>query len=154
MARIQYCAPSPKAGQIEHVSTTVASTLIASGFAVAVPYKNYQERLQAEAQTGSDPSNVNPAWVATPTWSISTAKRRDAKPIILFSYGSEQTRFEDAAQAEANGCPAVTLKYFNQLLAADDDVARANVLDAARAAQTANEVAEKKGVWRFLGARA
>jgi hypothetical protein len=46
--RIKYLPSSPKAGQVEHIANSVGATLIAAGFAEAVPYKDFRERLAAE----------------------------------------------------------------------------------------------------------
>jgi hypothetical protein len=60
MAKIQYIAPSPKAGQIEHVRPDTARTLVAAGFAIDIPYKDFRARL-ADAGAANDPHNVNHA---------------------------------------------------------------------------------------------
>lgn len=43
--KINYLPPSPLAGQTAHLPPERAQALVDAGFAVAVPYKNYQERL-------------------------------------------------------------------------------------------------------------
>lgn len=46
--KIIYVAPSPRAGQIDHLQPHRAQALIDSGFAQAVPYKDFRERLREE----------------------------------------------------------------------------------------------------------
>jgi hypothetical protein len=46
--RIRYLPSSPKAGQVDHVNNSVGATLIAAGFAEAMPYTDFRQRLAAE----------------------------------------------------------------------------------------------------------
>jgi hypothetical protein len=60
--KIIYVAPSPRAGQIDHLQPHRAQALIDSGFAQAVPYKNYIERLQEEESVRQHSLNPNPVY--------------------------------------------------------------------------------------------
>lgn len=62
--KIQFVSPSPRAGEIVHIDNQTGKTLVASGFAREIPYKDFRERLRAE-----NPQAFEPV-VATVQWSV------------------------------------------------------------------------------------
>ena len=91
--KIRYLAASPKVGQVEHIRNDVGVTLIAAGFAEAVPYKDFRERLREESQNATDAHNVNPNFTKNGEvqWSVD-AKSFD-KPVIVKRQRSETTYY-------------------------------------------------------------
>jgi hypothetical protein len=66
MTKIQYTSASPKAGQIEHISSSVAATLIAAGFATAVPFPPRGSKEWLAAIQEVDRMNTQPSQYDTP----------------------------------------------------------------------------------------
>jgi hypothetical protein len=102
MAKIQYIAPSPKAGQIEHVRPDTARTLVAAGFAIDIPYKDFRARL-ADAGAANDPHNVNPC-VEGVQWGVKDANESGFGVVaVVKRFGSETTWYstppEDAPES-------------------------------------------------------
>ncbi len=56
--RIKYLPSSPTAGQVEHIANSVGETLIAAGFAEEIKYRDFRERLAAEASPAAPPLKV------------------------------------------------------------------------------------------------
>src|ERR1019366_1496664 len=101
----------------------VAQSLIASGQAVAMPWKSYIERLNAEHE---QPRSAMPGDTAVPNiegvkWGI--AEHPLAGTVILRESGSETTRFQDADTAENYGAPAALLNEFRKIIGAREKTA-------------------------------
>src|ERR1019366_8956918 len=47
--KITFLSPSPKAGQISHIENAAGHALVAAGLAEHIPWKDFRERLAAEA---------------------------------------------------------------------------------------------------------
>lgn len=138
--KIRYTAASPKAGIEEHLNNQTAATLIAAGFAVHVPYKNFVEFMNAEHREGRDPNNSNPPQVVGVVWECS-ANARSGVPTIYRRQGGEVARMTDEAQAIQYGVPDSVLKTYRELTANGD--AEAIALAAAKQEQIQRESADK-----------
>src|ERR1019366_4349693 len=100
MAKIKYIAPSPKAGQISHERPDVARTLIAAGFAEAVPYKDFRERLREEGQGGAHPQSTNPC-VEGVEWGIKDASDSGFRCVTVIKKVNSETTYYSTPPVDA-----------------------------------------------------
>ena len=143
--RIKYneFAPNPTLrNTIAHFPAHIAQNLIAQGIAVAVPYKNYGERLSEEFAQGSDPSNVN-AFAPVAEWGVrEAANSRFSKAVIIKRFRGEITYFE---QPPSDAPPDIVAR-FN---VATRTIKRPD-LEKARQEQHAQQEQEKAGFYGVL----
>jgi len=99
----EYAADPKLRHTISNLPAHIAQSLIAQGAAVAVPYKDFRERLAAEAAEGSDKSNPTVENVKVPQWGIHT-DQITGRQILIRRQGFEELRFETAEDAVINGC--------------------------------------------------
>jgi hypothetical protein len=106
IVEILYIAPSPKAGQKEHIDNATGATLVRAGFAqeIPAPKRGTNEHLAWKAErvaaiTTPDPHDVVPEFVKVPVWEISTANR-SGKPSLVFKTGSEKWSWTDVYSYE------------------------------------------------------
>jgi len=150
--KIRYINPSPKAGQISHERPDTARTLIAAGFAEAVPLPErgsagwVQARLeQGRAQQG--PPNAHDTVVTShaPVWSV--AEEYQGIPIggvvMLRSTGDSKETFIDIIQAGHRGCPENIQKQFTERLLAPKGI---NVQKLDEAINAQNEYNAAHGI--------
>jgi hypothetical protein len=132
MAKIQYIAPSPKTGQIEHVRPDTARTLVAAGFAIEIPFKDFRERLREEGQgIANNPNNTNPCVEGT-RWGVKDAGDSGfGVAAIIKQVGSETTYYSSPPP----DCPKGIVKQFEDLSSSTRAVDAAAALDTAKRAQ-------------------
>jgi hypothetical protein len=129
--KIRYIAPSPKAGKTEHCRNDVGLTLIASGFAEAIPYKDFRERLQAEGQGGTDPHNVNPC-VEGIQWGVKDASDSGFRIATVIKRSGAETTYFSALPPDA---PKSIVARFNDLSNSTSAADNAADFEAAKRAQ-------------------
>jgi hypothetical protein len=128
--KIRYLAASPKVGQVEHIRNDVGVTLIAAGFAEAVPYKDFRERLREEGQGGAHPQSTNPC-VDGVEWGIKDASDSGFRCVTVIKKVNSETTYYSAPPADA---PKSIVKRFDELSNSTGSTAAAD-LDAAKRAQ-------------------
>ena len=99
----EYAADPKLRHTISNFPAHIAQSLIAQGAAVAVPYKDFRERLAAEAAEGSDKSNPKVENVKVPQWGIHTDLL--GRQTLIRRQGFEEIRFETPEDAVKAGCP-------------------------------------------------
>ncbi len=104
--KIKYIAPSPKAGQEEHIENTAGTALCRAGFAEEIRYKNYRERLAAEFSPPAPPSVVS--------WGILEATSYASLPAIIRREGAN-TVYYSSYEGLAD-CPVSIRQRFDALL--------------------------------------
>jgi hypothetical protein len=143
--KIVYSAASPKAGQVEHVSQQVGQTLVAAGFATAVPFpprgsKGWLAAIKEldAMQTGPSPQDTVPEAPTGITWSV---KKMEGGAVVIIRRTMEQV---DWLSAPTPDTPKNIAQQFRGMRADDDAVAVAN-------AKQYNEVktatAQQKAGW-------
>ena len=100
----EFAADPKLRGTTSNFPAHIAQSLIAQGAAVAVPYKDFRERLAAEAAEGSDKSNPKVENVKVPQWGIHTDQFTGRQTLIR-RQGFEEIRFEPPEEAVKAGCP-------------------------------------------------
>jgi hypothetical protein len=148
--KIKYVSPSPKAGTEEHVRNDVGQTLVAAGFAVAVPLpkRGTNEWLKAIAEIDamrtkpSEYDTVPPAADGV-LWSATILGSGLVR--IIKKVGSEVYWFDGPPKE----CPANVREQFLQLANLNPG-ANASALDAAKRAQQDADAAARNA---FLGVR-
>lgn len=105
--KITYVPPSPLARQTTHLPPHRAQALIDAGFAVAVPYKNYQERLA---------DSMTPPTADLIQWAVNEKAAGGA--VVVKTVNAGDVEYYDAPPA---GCPQSVINRYNYLvrLAAD-----------------------------------
>jgi hypothetical protein len=148
--RITYTehVPDPKLrGTTTNLPAHIAQVLIASGQAITVPYKGYQEFLAAEHSTGSDPNNVDPNVVGTCWGVIDKDSSQFSIVRVIKRVGSETTYFK----APPTDAPLSIHQQFHELSRTEEGAAR-TAIEAAKAAQRVQQSAEKLGtlavIWK------
>jgi hypothetical protein len=147
--RIKYIAPSPRAGEVTHIDNATGRTLCAAGFAVEEKYRDFRERLAAEAtsQTVGVVQNVN---VVGEEWGIDTSLTRFRQVVIVFKRGSEEIIYDGPTK----DTPPSIVKQFNEAVGTTltaEQVEAFRVQQCKEQQQRAqNTEAEKKGMARFL----
>jgi hypothetical protein len=145
MAKIQYSSASPKAGQIEHVSSSVAATLCAAGFATAVPFpprgsKDWLAAIQELDRLNTQPSqyDVVPEAPTGVSWSV---KKMDGGKVVIIRRTMEQV---DWLSAPTPDTPQNIAQQFREMSGDDEAVAIANE----KQKNAVKEVmAQEKGGW-------
>jgi hypothetical protein len=135
MAKIKYIAPSPKAGQISHERPDVARTLIAAGFAEAIPYKDFRERLAQEGQVGTDAHNTDPNLTkqGEVKWSVLDSDSSGFRAVVIVRLSGSEKLYYSGPTSEM---PPAVIKRFEELMGEPDQAAvRAQERDAARTKQ-------------------
>jgi hypothetical protein len=127
MAKIQYSSASPKAGQIEHVSSSVAATLCAAGFATAVPFpprgsKDWLAAIQELDRLNTQPSqyDVVPEAPTGISWAV---KKTDGGKVVIIRRTMEQV---DWLSAPTPDTPQNIAQQFREMSGDDEAVAIAN----------------------------
>jgi hypothetical protein len=142
IVRIKYLSTSPKAGQVDHVNNAVGATLIAAGFAEAMPYTDFRQRLAAETPQAFA--------VAAPEVSWGVQERhlsRFGLVVVVKKVGSETTYYS-APPDDAPGSIKQRFAELNQT-PLDPEVAEEARIQAGYR-QNAQEKQEKVGVMRTL----
>jgi hypothetical protein len=145
MAKIQYTSASPKAGQIEHVSSSVAATLCAAGFATAVPFpprgsKDWLAAIQELDRLNTQPSqyDVVPEAPTGISWAV---KKTDGGKVVIIRRTMEQV---DWLSAPTPDTPQNIAQQFREMSGDDEAVAIANE----KQKNAVKEVmAQEKGGW-------
>lgn len=143
--KIKYTAASPKNGTEEHVRNDVGLTLIAAGFAQAVPFpqtRGSNEWLAAMKEINADrkPSchdtvvpNVYP-----PTWEVELSSRNEV--LVVFRSGCQVTRYSSPPKE----CPKVFAEQYRAAKAANNPGAAAQALASAKIKQSEYDSREQK----------
>ena len=150
--KIKYLPPSPNAtvdfgyGEIgvNHVKNSDAGPLISAGFARHIPYRNYVERLAAEAtsQTAGSFQNVSVDGVE---WGFDGSLSQFRVPVIIKKEGSTTTIF----CGPVAGTPAPIVKQFFE--ATNQPVNNAEgALEAAQNRQALQAEADKTATYKYL----
>ena len=114
--RIRFIEPSPRAGEVTHIDNITGRTLIASGFAELVPYKDYRERLSQEGQVGSDGTNVNPNVVSGVEWGVLQPEITTNPVCIIRRFANETVYFDGVPDPVKWGvCPPSIVAQFHAL---------------------------------------
>jgi hypothetical protein len=94
--RVKFINPTNKKfGTVEHIENTAGRTLIAMGEAEAVPYKDFRERLAAEAAVGSHSTNVNPGVLGTEWGLIPSETSSFRQDVVVKREGASTTYYSD-----------------------------------------------------------
>ena len=132
--KIQYIAPSPKAGTIEHVSQQVGQTLVAAGFATAVPFPRRDGSPEwmaaiAEEDAARKPSHHDTVGALPPgeiQWSV--RELASGKAVIVKQTGGE-IQFIDAITPDT---PESTRRAFVELCSVNPEANSAALAAAKR----------------------
>ncbi len=130
--RVRFINPSNKKfGTVEHIENTAGRTLIALGECEAVPYRDFRERLAAEASPAAAPVQIS--------WGVKEADGSVfSTPTIVKKVGSE-TFYFDGPPAD---CPPSIVAQYNELKNVDPGAARA-AIEKAKREQEEQERAER-----------
>jgi hypothetical protein len=141
--KIRYLAASPKNGQIEHIRNDVGATLIAAGFAEAIPYKDFRERLLEEGQGFADPHSVNPC-VKGVEWGVKDASDSGFRVVTIIKRSGADTTYYSTPPADA---PKSIVKRFEDLSNSSGSTASADLEAAKRAQLLYNESVKHAKKW-------
>lgn len=147
--KVRYTAASPKAGQVEHLPPHIGNTLVAAGFAEAVPLPSRNDpgwldaRNEQAALAVPQPGDVDPNAKGT-EWGIRERTSSDgfSHARIIMRRGSE-TFYFDAPPAD---CPASIKARFQQLLDTEKSLDTPYSRERAQQAQYAREQQERVAV--------
>jgi hypothetical protein len=148
MAKIRYIAPSPKAGQEEHVRPDTARTLVAAGFAEECKLAPrgtkawFAQRMEQSSLTSQPSAGDTVAPKLVPGWTIVTRDGPGGQQYFVQEVrASGETFLYDGPPKH---CPAPTVKHYQELTSGKVDPAVA--LEARRIAQCEkqNAAAENK----------
>ena len=139
---------SPKAGLVEHIDNSTAKTLIAAGFAEHIPYKDFRERLAAEA-TSQTAGTVVSVGVAAVEWGFDGSCTQFKQPVIIFKRGSETTYYDGPVK----DTPCAIVKQFYEAVGTALTDEQINAIRLAeckeRDARYATAQAEKLGMAKY-----
>jgi len=137
--RIKYREPSPKAGLTEHIDNVTGRLLVTSGLAEVVPYKDFRERLAAEAS----PSGPAPI----PEWGILEATTPLGQNAVIKRCGAETTYYGDPLPED---CPASIRERFALLAGRPTAETVQARKEAEQNRQFEQQAAEKVGLLRTI----
>jgi len=137
----EYAADPKLRHTISNFPAHIAQSLIAQGAAVAVPYKDFRERLAAEAAEGHDSHNTSVTAVATPRWGIHTGI--NGTQVIVRRFGFEEARFENPLDAVKAGCPVSLAGLVRSAVNHDIDDLRHEADEIAAKAKAENDARER-----------
>jgi hypothetical protein len=148
--RIKYTefAPDPRQwNTVVNLPAHVAQVLIATNQAVAVPWKDFRERLAATATAGADPFNVN-AYVEGVQWGVIPAETSQFRRVVICKRAGAETTWYDGPTSEM---PPSIVAQFEQLTNSTVDpevLAERREQDKNR--QILQEQQERKAAYKYL----